>query len=124
MKTGGVIYIKQVERVKNSGLPRYVIAMFIPAMKKLLRYYENDPQIGGLQDCPLCEAKDQLYVAEKKHSCRDICPWGILTGEDCYHRYKIVRGDSPITVAQRIRQLKRWIAIYTEVLNSDYRRRK
>ena len=73
----------------------------IEGMKKLIYAYQHPGE--RLDKCPICG------------DC-DTCPWMILTDSDCDRNYYWQIIQSPRRRANRIKQLKRWIAIYEGAL--------
>lgn len=80
--------------------------LYIEAMKKTLKEYQNGTHEFDMEECALC--KVTKAKARRVSECKN-CPWIQIEGECC-----VIRRDSI-----RIKELKEWIKIYEDSLNID-----
>jgi len=77
---------------------------FIPAIKRLIKFYEN---AEVPEDCPLCNIAEALnktrsYKFDDRYC--DLCPWVRLEGARCH---TMMYTSQPPEL--RIDRLKRWL---------------
>ena len=103
---------------------------FLPAMRGLLAYYSAFGKDVILEHCPLCdtaeyvdEIPDPIFFKEGERGCNcGACPWIVMANKRCTAAAEKksetgditeLREERPVFWANyRIRQLRRWIAIY------------
>jgi len=102
----------QVAVMKYKGREIVAPEKFLPEMEALLKWYEGKGD--KIAHCPLCS------IAQNFDNCCETCPWNVCEGHNCDNTkfgglFKVCdlrTNPTPKWADYRIRQLRRWIAIY------------